>query len=451
MESGRLEYKREYTEEIKKEIVAFANTDGGELIIGLDDDGSVVGVDMPDQVSAQISNMIRDAISPDAALITKVTISTMQDRPIIHVLVSKGGKRPYYITRKGMTSAGVYVRHGNTSAPASADAIREMIRETDGYSYENSLSFEQALTFEFCSNVFADRGVRFGKAQMRTMRMVDSDGNYTNLAMLLSDQCFHSIQFACFQGTIIGTYSERQRFDGPLLKQLEDAFHALSRYNRTHSEIRGLRRIDIRDYPEQVLREALINAIVHRDYDRDVSTNIRVFDDRVEIASYGGLPPDTSIETFMLGLSMPRNRNLAEIFYRLELIEAFGSGIPKMIQCYKDTGKHIVFKTSPSGFMVTMPNLHYRDDEIVRIRETAPEEYAENLTSSFEQRAESLLLSIQANGPIRRQALEKIWGVSRSTATNWLNQLIDAGILVRIGSGRNTRYTQKEYRTAPGK
>jgi predicted HTH transcriptional regulator len=101
--------------------------------------------------------------------------------------------------------------------------------------------------------------------------------------------------------------------------------------------------------------------------------------------------------------------------------------------------------------MVTMPNQHYRDDEIVRIRETAPEEYAENLTSSFEQRAESLLLSIQANGPIRRQALEKIWGVSRSTATNWLNQLIDAGILVRIGSGRNTRYTQKEYRTAPGK
>jgi ATP-dependent DNA helicase RecG len=120
---------------------------------------------------------------------------------------------------------------------------------------------------------------------------------------------FHSIQFACFQGTDIGIFSRAPTIHRLNIEADDDAFYALNRYNRTRSEIHGLRRIDSRDYPEEVLREALINAIVHRDYDRDVSTNIRVFDDRIEIVSFGGLPPNTTIETFLLGSSMPRNKN----------------------------------------------------------------------------------------------------------------------------------------------
>lgn len=441
LESSRLELKREFTEEIKKELVAFANTDGGELIIGMADDGSVVGVENPDKVSAQVTNMIRDAISPDITLITQVEIKHQSDKALIHVTVNRGGKRPYYIAKKGMTSSGVYVRHGNTSAPASVDAIREMIRETDGYSYESNLSFNQNLSFEFCSKTFKDRGILFGKNQMKTMKMIDLDGNYTNLAMLLSDQCFHSIQFACFQGTDIGTFTERQRFSGSILKQLDDAFFALNRYNRTRSEIKGLHRIDNRDYPEQALREALINAIVHRDYDRDVSTNIRVFDDRVEIASYGGLPPNTTIETFLLGLSMPRNKYLADIFYRLELIEAYGSGIPKMMDIYQKFGLEINFKTSPSGFMIVLPNLNYKKES-----HAAQSEHGETpklVNSLMTQRSKQALDLIQAKGPVSRTDLETVWGIGQSSAVHWLNQLIDSGVLTRIGHGRYTRYTSK--------
>lgn len=439
IESGILEFKRSYTDEIKKEIVAFANTEGGELIIGVDDDGTVIGVDQPDLVSAQVANMLRDAIRPDVTLITKVSVDYDQDRPLVRVVVNKGIKKPYYLAKKGMTSAGVYVRQGNTSAPASADAIREMIRETDQYRYESNLSFDQNLTFDYCSGIFEDRGIRFGKPQMRTMKMTDSDGNYTNLAMLLSDQCFHTIQFAYFQGTEIGTFSERQRFSGSILKQLEDAFYALNRYNRTRSEISGLRRSDSRDYPEKVLREALINAIVHRDYDRDVSTNIRVFDDRVEIASYGGLPPNTTMETFLLGLSMPRNRNLADIFYRLELIEAFGSGIPKMTETYENQGKQIDFKTSPSGFMIVLPNLNYRKEKSASGIHS--HEAKSDVNPLLDQRAKSAVELIRVKGSITRQELEAAWGISRSAVTNWLDQLIDRGDLVRIGHGRNSRYT----------
>ena len=439
IESTRMEWKRVFTEEIKKELVAFANTDGGELIIGLADDGSVVGVEKPDQVSAQVTNMLRDAISPDITLISHVETKYQDNKALIHVTVNRGSKRPYYISKKGMTSAGVYVRHGNTSAPASADAIREMIRITDGYSYENNLSFDQNLSFDFCSKVFADRGVSFGKNQMRTMSMIDPDGNYTNLAMLLSDQCFHSIQFAYFQGTDIGTFTERQRFSGSILKQLDDAFYALNRYNRTRSEIHGLLRTDSRDYPEEALREALINAIVHRDYDRDVSTNIRVFDDRIEIASFGGLPSNTTIETFLLGLSMPRNKNLADIFYRLEFIEAFGSGIPKMTDIYRVNGQEITFKTSPSGFMIVLPKLNlFKEPLSSRSEQIEPLAEARTILG---QRAKAARDLVQEKGPVSRMELETRWGISRSAATKWLNQLVQAGVLLRVGHGRNTKYT----------
>lgn len=439
IENSRLELKRAFTEEIKKELVAFANTDGGLLIIGLADDGTVIGVENPDQVSAQVTNMLRDAISPDITLISRVEIKFQENKALVHVTVNRGGKRPYYIAKKGMTSAGVYVRQGNTSAPASADAIREMIRETDGYSYESNLSFDQKLTFEFCSKVFTDRGVLFGKNQMKTMKMVDLEGNFTNLAMLLSDQCFHSIQFAYFQGTDIGTFTERQRFTGSILKQLDDAFHTLNRYNRTRSVIQGLHRIDSRDYPEEALREALINAIVHRDYDRDVSTNIRVFDDRIEIASFGGLPPNTTIETFLLGLSMPRNKNLADIFYRLELIEAFGSGIPKMTDIYQEHGQEICFKTSSSGFMIVLPNLNFRkESKAPQTDKTVMQDEARSLEG---QRSKSAVDLIQEKGPVSRVELEMVWDISRSAAAKWIDQLVNTGVLLRVGNGRNTKYT----------
>jgi ATP-dependent DNA helicase RecG len=439
MESRRLEWKRAYTEDIKKELVAFANTEGGELIIGLADDGSVVGVENPDRVSAQVTNMLRDAIRPDITMISRVEIGFQENKALIHVTVNRGGKRPYYITSKGMTSAGVYVRHGNTSAPASADAIREMIRDTDGYGYENNSSFDQQLTFEYCSKVFADRAVAFGKNQMKTLKMIDPDGNYTNLAMLLSDQCFHSIQFACFQGTDIGTFTERQRYTGSILKQLDEAFQSLNRYNRTRSEIHGLRRTDSRDYPEVALREALINAIVHRDYDRDVSTNIRVFDDRIEIASYGGLPSNTTIETFMLGLSMLRNKNLADVFYRLELIEAFGSGIPKMTDIYRENSEEISFRTSSSGFMVVLPNLNFkRESRRQRPEPAAPNDVIAPLEDHRLKPARDMIL---AKGPVSRKELETVWGFGRNAAAKRIEQLMEKGLLIRVGNGRNTKYS----------
>jgi len=452
IETGRIEWKREYSEDIKKELVAFANSQGGELIIGIADDGTISGVEHPDRVATQVTNMIRDAISPDLSMISHVSVDYRDDKALVRIQVNRGGKRPYYITKKGMTSSGVYLRQGNTSAPASADAIREMIRETDGYSYESNLAFDQNLTFDFCAKVFRDKGIRFGEPQKQTLKIINPDGLYTNLGMLLSDQCFHTIQFACFQGIEIGNYVDRQRFTGSILKQLDDSFKTISRYNRTRSEIHGLNRTDVREYPEEVLREALINSIVHRDYDRDVSTNIRVFDNRIEIASYGGLPPNTTIETFLLGLSMPRNRNLADVFYRLGLIEAFGSGIPKMTEIYQTHGKKILFKTSPSGFLIVLPGLGDFPDIILKENEAEylPRERTlqnEELDALLQNQFDAARDLIHQKGPVTRRELEVLWTTSRSSATNIINKLLQKQMLISIGKGRSLHYALPRAKT----
>lgn len=174
--------------------------------------------------------------------------------------------RPYYLVGKGLRPEGVFVRHGAASVPATMTAIRKMIRETDGDSYERLRSVEQLLTFNSAKSEFSRRKVQLGEGQMGTLGLKNVDKIYTNLALLLSDQCIHTIKMALFQDTTQQVFKDRQEFRGSLFKQMNEAYSYLDLCNKTASTFDGLLRIDTRDYPETALREALLNAIVHREY-----------------------------------------------------------------------------------------------------------------------------------------------------------------------------------------
>ena len=147
-ESETIELKEVVVDEIKKEIIAFANCDGGKLYIGVQDDGTVVGVDDPDGVSLQISNMVRDAIKPDVTMFVHYKTIEENGKDIVAVDIQRGTDRPYYLAKKGMRPEGVYVRQGYSSVPATDTAIRRMIKETDGDRFEAMRSLNQELTFE---------------------------------------------------------------------------------------------------------------------------------------------------------------------------------------------------------------------------------------------------------------------------------------------------------------
>ena len=355
-ESIHLELKKEYVKDILKTVIAFANTSGGKIYIGIDDDGKVLGVQRLDTDILKLSNSIRDSIKPDITLFTSILVEKIDSNDVIVVDVQKGASSPYYLTDKGIRPSGVYVRQGASSVPATDVAILKMIRDTDGDNFEELRSLNQNLDFDFLKKEFEDANIKLEHSQMRTFNIIDEDGLYTNLGLLLSEQCPHTIKAAVFEGSTKEIFKDRFEFSGSLLKQMKDVYSFLNRYNRTNSEITGLKRTDTREYPEIAIREALLNSIVHKEYSYSSSTLISVFDDKIEIVTIGGLTKGLNEDDIMLGVSILRNRNLANIFYRLKLIEAYGTGIPKIIESYNEYNVKPKIEISSNAFKITLPN-----------------------------------------------------------------------------------------------
>lgn len=429
-ESETVELKAIVVEDIKKEIIAFANCEGGKLYIGVQDDGTVSGLDNPDETSLQISNMVRDAIKPDLTMFLHYETVTVDGKKIVAVDIQQGTERPYYIAKKGLRPEGVYVRQGYSSVPATNTAIRRMIKETDGDRFEEMRSLEQNLTFESTKKIFAERNVKFGLTQMKTLGMVTQDGVYTNLGLLLSDQCVHTIKAAVFQGTTQSEFKDRKEFSGSLFRQMDEAYDFIDFRNQTHSTFDKLYRIDRRDYPETAVREALLNLLVHREYSFRASTFISLYADRLEFTSIGGLVSGVSLKDVTMGISVCRNTKLANVFYRLELIEAYGTGIIKIMEAYEGTGMTPQIETSDNVFKIILPNLNAMP-EPARQMQVNPEKGTPE---------EKVIALTKQRGFITRKEIEILLGIGQSSCGRLLKKMIENGLLIQEGKGKNTHY-----------
>ena len=435
MENKSIEYKREYLDDIKYTVIAFANTDGGTLYIGIEDNGHICGVADPDDTILRVTNMIRDAIRPDVTLFTDVNTKEMEGKQVIVVSVQRGTARPYYLAAKGVRPEGVYICQGSSSVPASETAILNMIRETSGDCYEDARSLNQQLTFNEATTYFARKNVPFGEKQMRSLSLIGTDGTYTNLAMLLSDQCVHTIKLAVFEGSKKTIFHDRRELTGSLLTQLEDAFAYIDQHNRTRAEFEGLERQDTRDYPPEALREALLNAIVHRDYAISSPTLISLFDDRIEFVSIGGLVRGISYDDIMLGVSVLRNQHLANIFYRLRLIEAYGTGMLKIHECYADSVNQPQITITSNAFRITLPNMNFAAHHV--------EGYSTSKQTPALERQKTVLQLLDTRESITRKEIEAALNISQASAVLLIREMLQAGSLVKFGNGRNVRYKRK--------
>ena len=355
-ENLNLEYKREYTDQIRKAVIAFANTDGGAVLVGVDDDGTVRGVDDVDGTRVRVGNLIRDSIRPDVRAFVSVTEEERGGRTVLRFDVQRGTARPYYWKAKGLRPEGVFVRQDAASVPASEAAIREMLLASADGAFERMRSLRQDLTFGAAAAFFRERKVAFGPAQRRSLGLVGEDGLFTNLALLLSDQCPFTLKLAVFEGTGKTVFRERREIGGSVLAQVREAFDYLDKWNRTRAEVRGLDRVDRRDYPPEAVREALLNAVVHRDYALPGADLVSLFDDRLEVLSAGGLVRGVSLSDVLLGLSVLRNAALAGVFYRLRLIEAYGTGLLKIREAYAGAPRPAAVEATDHAFKVTLPN-----------------------------------------------------------------------------------------------
>jgi ATP-dependent DNA helicase RecG len=431
-ENLNLEYKREYTDQIRKAVIAFANTDGGAVLVGVDDDGTVRGVDDVDGTRVRVGNLIRDSIRPDVRAFVSVTEEERGGRTVLRFDVQRGTARPYYWKAKGLRPEGVFVRQNAASVPASEAAIREMLLASADGAFERMRSLRQDLTFGAAAAFFRERKVAFGPAQRRSLGLVGEDGLFTNLALLLSDQCPFTLKLAVFEGTGKTVFRERREIGGSVLAQVREAFDYLDKWNRTRAEVRGLDRVDRRDYPPEAVREALLNAVVHRDYALPGADLVSLFDDRLEVLSAGGLVRGVSLSDVLLGLSALRNAALAGVFYRLRLIEAYGTGLLKIREAYAGAPRPAAVEATDHAFKVTLPN---RNAAVA-----AEPRRAAGSAPAPDARADAVLAALRSRREIGRADVEALCGVSPATAARLLARLVAEGRAATVGRGPSTRY-----------
>lgn len=424
-ENEYTEFKREYVEQIKNTVIAFANGNGGVLYVGIDDDGTVVGVRDVVALQERIISALHDGIRPDVMMFVKVVPEMIEGKNVVSINVVPGTQKPYYLSGKGLTGSGVFVRQGVSTMPASADSIRRMLMMSSGYEYERSVAVEQDLHFVKANEIFRMHKLPFGDEQFRTLELVDADGRYTNLAYLLSDECTHSVKIGVFEGNNKDVFKDRLEVRGSLFEQLEKTLGFLHRYNRIAAKIKGFERQDVWDYPEEALREAVLNALIHRDYGVGAEIQISIFDDRIEIVNVGGLMNGLTLTEIMRGLSVVRNKRLANIFYRLRYVEVYGTGLTRIYNKYKSLVQQPVITATERIFQIVLPNMN-----------TAVKEP--------KTKKEMILDFCRSQGYVSRKDVERITGLTMSGARYLITQMIDEKFLVKSGYGKTVVYRSLE-------
>ncbi|HJA68016.1 MAG TPA: putative DNA binding domain-containing protein [Candidatus Mediterraneibacter cottocaccae] len=437
-ESEKIEYKETFTPEIYKEVIAFANTEGGIIYIGVNDEGNPTGLENIDDIYTRITNGIRDGILPDVTMFVKYTLA---DDRIIRIEIAEGSCKPYYLKGKGLKPSGVYVRQGASSVPASPEQIRQMIKTTDGDEFETFRSVEQELTFEQAKDVFEKNGIDFSEKKYFRLGIKNPESDlYTNLGLIISDQCYHTVKIAVFSDEDNTVFQDKKEFSGSVFKQLEEAYEYLRLCNQNHAVISGLEREDHWDYPEAALREALLNALIHRDYSYSGSIIININRKELEVVSIGGLMPGISQEDIRNGISLSRNPKLSEIFHRLRFIEAYGTGIRRIYSLYKNCRRHPELMITQNSFRIVLPNMNTAGEEITETEERS--EKAENSVKISKQQ-EMILEYLSEHSEMSSEEVRELLNIRETRAYVIMKQLADAGLIGITGRGKTRRYFKK--------
>lgn len=307
-----------------------------------------------------------------------------------------------------------------------------MIVDNLDFSFEERQSKIQDLHFSYLDNMFSQKNIIVNNSSLKSLNIINLDNYYTNLGLLLSDECPFSIKCAIFEGTNVLKFKDRKEFSGSLLKQVNDVNEYINIYNKISGEIIDLKRIDTRDYPVYAIREAILNAVIHRDYNYSGSILISLYDDRIEITSLGGLVKGLEIKDLYLGISQTRNKNLANVFYRLEYVECFGTGIKRIMDSYDIYLKKPKLLCTNNTFKVTLYNVNYEEKK------------EDNGILSNLSQEEIIVEYLKNNDSITRCIVEKMLNISTSRAKEIIKSMIDKNIIESCGMGKKTYYILKK-------
>ena len=338
-ETRTLEFKETITNTFLKTVSAFSNYNGGTIFFGIDDDGNVKGLPDVKQSCLDIENKINDSISPQP----NYTLEIQNNDQTIKLTVKSGIQKPYLYKSKA------YKRNDTATIEVDTLEFSRLVLEGKNIRFEELPCKDQTLSFDFLHHKLKEsiQIETFNQDTLRTLNLYDNINGYNNAAGLLADKNhFPGIDIVKF-GENISIIQKRSTFDNiSVLDVYEKAINVFRDYYR-YEVIQGADRKKMEKIPEAAFREAIANALIHRVWDMESQIRVLMFDDRIEVVSPGGLPSGITEEEYLSGkISVLRNRNLANVFYRLGFVEIFGTGIMRIKQLYEEGIKKPDFEVS---------------------------------------------------------------------------------------------------------
>ena len=322
--------------DIEKEVIAFLNYyEGGVIYIGIDKTGNVIGVVDADSDTLKIKDRIKNSISPSAMGLFDVVVEEREDREILKITVASGSEKPYFKKKYGMTDKGCFIRVGTAAEPMPQAMIDKLFSTRVRNSIGRIRSNRQDLTFEQLRIYYEEKRKPLNSQFKKSLELLTEDGVLNYAGYLLADENGVSIKVAKYRGTNRVDLIENNEYGYcSLVKATKSVLDKIELENRTATQITSKERIDRRLWNPVAIREAVINAIVHNDFTREVPPKFEIFADRIEITSAGTLPEGLNEEDFFDGVSIPRNRELMRVYRDLELVEQLGSGVPRILESY---------------------------------------------------------------------------------------------------------------------
>lgn len=359
-ETRTTEFKEKITNTFLKTVSAFSNYDGGEIFFGIDDNGNIKGLSDVKQACLDIENKINDSITPQP----DYTLELQNHDRTIKLTVKGGLQKPYLYKSKA------YKRNDTATIEVDTLELSRLILEGKNIRFEELRCEEQELTFDtLCQKLKECIQIEvFNQDTLKTLNLYNSTIGYNNAAGILADKNhFPGIDMVKF-GENISVIHKRATFDHISILEVYEKTVEMFKDYYEYEEIQGTDRKKIEKIPEAAFREAIANALIHRVWDMDSQVKVSMFDDRIEIISPGGLPSGITEFEYLSGkLSVLRNRNLANVFYRLGFVEIFGTGITRIKQLYEESLVQPDFEVSENTIEIVLPvfekNLNLTEDE----------------------------------------------------------------------------------------
>ncbi|HAM35227.1 MAG TPA: transcriptional regulator [Elusimicrobia bacterium] len=436
-----VEFKEKYTSRIDEDIVAFVNTKGGAILLGVRDDGTVAGEKLTNDLKGRINSLARNckpAIAVEAAQVGNVVV----------IEIAEGPEKPY------SCGSGYFRRLNGNTQKMSHEEIRIMFREHDAFPFEERTARGFSFDDVSRSKVLAftkEAGLNIGKTAtadfLRSLKVAD-ETNVKNAGILFFAKEVHDflpqaqMTLLAFKGTNRVHIYDRRDVRDDLFTQFKEAIHFLEKNLNVRSEIKGVNREDIYEIPLEALREAVVNAIMHRDY-RITGTQVSVdiFDDRVEVSNPGGLPKGLEPKALGKGVSIRRNELVADLFARIHKVERAGTGIQRMKEAMADAGlKEPEFEAN--GFFRAVfrrsPELSLKGSEGGRekVVEGVVEKVVEGVVDNLTDNQRRILELVRASATISARQLAETVGISQRKIQENLARLRSKGFIKRVGPDR---------------